>query len=113
MGNPLPSSQKTMLPSLINTTRTKIYGNPGDHVELKVFNKAGLQEKEIKFDVSLQNCPPGFVIDIKSNEMPYNTCYCSLRIYAGINCYYSEFQAIKYLEDIGLDMTEVIGNFRK
>ena len=51
---------------------------------MKVFNKAGLQEKEIKFDVSLQNCPPSFVIDIKSNEMPYNTCYCSLRIYAGI-----------------------------
>ena len=79
--------------SLFNTTRTKIYGNPGDHIELTVFNKAGLQEKVIKFDVSLQNCPPGFVIDKKSNEMPYNTCYCSRGIYAGISCNYSEFQA--------------------
>jgi predicted outer membrane repeat protein len=78
---------------LFNTTRTKIYGNPGDHVELMVFHKAGLQERELKFKVSLQNCPPGYVIDQKSNDIPYNTCYCSYGIYVGMSCNYSNFQA--------------------
>ena len=78
---------------LFNTTRTKIYGNPGDHVELMVFHKDGLQERELKFNVSLQSCPPGYVIDKKSNAIPYNTCYCSYGIYVGMNCNFSNFQA--------------------
>lgn len=79
--------------TLFNTTRTRIYGNPGDHVELIVFNKAGLHETELKFNVSIQNCPPGYVIMKKSEEEPYNTCYCTYGLYVGTSCNYSAFHA--------------------
>ena len=95
--------------TLFNTTGTRIYGNPGDHVELTVFNKAGLQETELKFNVLIQNCPPGYVIEKKSNEVPYNTCYCSFGLYVGTSCNYSAFQArLSRGYWIGYDKSEFI-----
>ena len=78
---------------LFNTTRTKLYGNPGEDVEVTVFNKDGLQERELKFNVLLLNCPPGYVIHVMDYGIPYNTCHCMDGYYVGIHCNLPAFEA--------------------
>ena len=82
---------------LTNTSQTVIYGNPGDGVEVTIFSKEGLHEVELKFNVTFQNCPPGYYVTLGGDQERYKHCVCSPLRYEGIKCTYrySEAQLIR------------------
>ena len=93
LDNNINSFIPTAYSVLLKTNITKLYGNPGDSVEMTVFHKDGLQESELIFNVTFQSCPPGYVISKVNDQISCNTCICvcSKRYYVGIRCNYNTF----------------------
>ena len=71
---------------LLKSNKTRIYGNPGNSIEVTMFTKDGLHETELKFNVTFQNCPPGYVLERINSQPSYNSCICSSGFYVGIQC---------------------------
>lgn len=79
-------------------SKIKLYGNPGEKTRVKIATFS-IREVAVSFEVEMQQCPPGFVINGTRKE---RRCVCSantvnetLKSYMGIyTCNMIEFRAI-------------------
>ena len=64
--------------SILSGSRTELYGRPGDSA-IVLLSKTGLRGTAIRFQLKMEQCPPGYVLIIDHLfGLNLNHCKCSI-----------------------------------